>query len=543
MMHYLTLEAAVHSARYTMTDHFGGRYTGTLPGALGESVTGNDDWSETGAPPQGRYWKARSKSATDLLALNTILFVCLAASFAGIPLLLLHLYPMQRALELPHAQTASQDAPFGISTATLVWISLLIPLLGSLLQDARKYALYRLGRRLRAREQRLYRSFRPLRWFEIAIVTGLTASALALWLHDDQDPAQAASFAAALQRPALSQEEVAELERAVLSDKVPLLLQRRFAAKLLNNEVSFRSSGGSEADARLRTSRVLNAVSMHLNYAFQANRSNTQLADAWPMVQFYAKTHRRIEGNEHSCNETIVLHGGEIYAVTAQHCAKDIWLGQKYAFDQANDIAVKYIPPSLYGTVPGGVAYQKPPQSLPTLFAGNAFGRLVVLDGYGFAYAGNVVRKVYFSFAIPDYKDTYAMFIPLTESTRRFDRWSPTISFLAQGLSGTGIADAETGQIVGVARQVYLMDSVEGTRAPPNSTEFSPCPNSCLTKLVFSSSSHVLKLLPESRALAGLNSVSQTPKSIDQKPPSTITSHPAQRPPLSATNKGKPKVR
>jgi hypothetical protein len=302
--------------------------------------------------------------------------------------MLIHQYPMQHALKLLHAQTTSQDALFGIPPATTGWLLLYIPLLGSFLQDATNYALYRLGR-LPARQQRLYRSFRRLHWFEIAIVIGLIAGAFALKLHDDQDPDRAANFAAAMQRPTLSKDEIADLEHAVLSDKVPLLLQRRFATKLFNNQINFRSLGQTDREATLRVFGVLNAVSMHLNKAFQADK---QLTDTWPMVEFYTKAHRKIERNKKSCNETIVSAGAEIYAVTAEHCAKDIWSGGKYAFDQESDVAVRYIPPSSYGELPGGAVYRP----LPTLYAGNAFGRLIVLDGYGFDYVGNVVRKIYF---------------------------------------------------------------------------------------------------------------------------------------------------
>jgi len=431
---------------------------------------------------------------------------------------------MQDALKLLHAQTTSQGAPFGIPSATLVWLLLFVPLLGSFLQDATKYTLYRLGEGLPARQQRLYRSFRRLHWFELGISVWLFASVFALWFRSNHDPQRAANFAATLQRPTLGAEEMVELESAVLSDSVPLLLQRRFVSKLLNNEISFHLLGGSERAAALRIFGILNAVSMHTNRVFQSDQHDTQIADIWPMV------------------ETIFFVGSELYSATAAHCSKEIWSGRKFAFDQAHDVAVRYIPPGSYPELPG----QPPLQSLPALYTGNATGRLVVLDGHGFDYAMNAVEKIYFSFAIPaatGANENYLMFIPLSESARRFERWSPEITIVAQGLSGTGIADTETGQIVGIASGVFLMDSVEGTQIKPTSTEFSPCPNGCLTILIFSSSSHVLKLLPDSRRVAGFDPASKAPELLTSTMPPAIAARPELHSPLSAAKKGKPKVR
>jgi hypothetical protein len=326
-----------------------------------------------------------------------------------------------------------------------------------------------------------------------------------------EDVARVADFAEQLRGASLTSAQIAEMEKLIGFNTVPLILQKNFVEKALGL--------GGEYDAILHSadaspqalSRVLNTVdtiSARYSKAYQDKASNPQLREYWDRVERHVSAHQYWTLGEGECNGTILAEGRHVYRLTAHNCVEQVFDKESWAVDVGRDLAVQYVPPAefrkwkvrgegeaLTGENKAFMAIDELPRIARNIAQGQMRGRLIFSNGYGrdYSYYRRIVRKVHFSFLIEPPVDNsgaidfYLMILPLAESAR----WvHPGVEVGAKGSSGSVVVDAGTGQIVGVLSSVIV---------PPYR-----CEHICNFLGRLANAQHVFPLLKESRSRAGL---------------------------------------
>src|SRR5262245_26373861 len=234
-----------------------------------------------------------------------------------------------------------------------------------------------------------------------ALLGHLVRSALTSLDAYIEDTARVAQFAEQLRGARLNSEKIAQMEKLIGYNTVPLSLQIDFLEKVLAKGGEYDSLLNSHDVPRdkSRILRTIDIISSRLTKAYHDRSHYSQLGKYLEIVQRYEPAHHYWTFGDSECNGTIFLEGQHVYRLTAQHCVENTKDMEHWAMDVLSDLAVQYVAPAEYTKwrirqeSDGRPEHRSftAPSDLPQIASDAAAqlmkGRLIISNGHGRDYS------------------------------------------------------------------------------------------------------------------------------------------------------------